>query len=82
MVPTWITQEQKMMGIDGQSLISAITLNWERKKPFKLAVLLGLLTKTFISSLGNPILDLHLIQKAQFALLTENFSGILKNIYN
>ena len=65
MAPTWITQGQRNKGIDGQSLISAVTHNWERKKPFKLAVLLGLLTKKFVSSLDKPILDLHFIQTAK-----------------
>ena len=73
-VPTWITDEQYQMGLDGvylfsnriygQSLFETMTQNWEWKRPIWLTIALELMTETFVSGAGTPTLDLHLIQQA------------------
>jgi uncharacterized protein YbaP (TraB family) len=63
-MPTWITQDQITMGLDAQYLFSAITANWERKRPIWVTLLVNSLTKSDIASRGVPVLDLYLSQLA------------------
>lgn len=61
-MPTWVTKEQKEKGLD--YLLSAITANWERKRPIWVTLLVNSLTKSDISSRSYPVLDLYLSQLA------------------
>jgi len=63
-MPTWVTKEQKRKGIDAQYLFSAITANWERKRPIWVTLLVNSLTQSDISSRAYPVLDLYLSQLA------------------
>ena len=63
-MPTWVTNEQKRKGIDAQYLFSAITANWERKRPIWVTLLVNSLTQSDISSRAYPVLDLYLSQLA------------------
>ena len=38
-MPNWVTKEQKRKGIDADYLFSAITANWERKRPIWVTLL-------------------------------------------
>jgi len=63
-MPSWVTKEQKRKGIDAQYLFSAITANWERKRPIWVTLLVNSLTQSDISSRAYPVLDLYLSQLA------------------
>ena len=63
-MPSWVTEDQKRKGLDAQYLFSAITANWERKRPIWVTLLVNSLTKSDISARGFPVLDLYLSQLA------------------
>ena len=63
-MPSWVTEDQKRRGLDAQYLFSAITANWERKRPIWVTLLVNSLTKSDISARGFPVLDLYLSQLA------------------
>ena len=63
-MPNWVTKEQKRKGIDADYLFSAITANWERKRPIWVTLLVNSLTQSDISSRAYPVLDLYLSQLA------------------
>ena len=63
-MPSWVTEDQKRKGFDAQYLFSAITSNWQRKRPIWVTLLINSLTKNDISSRGYPVLDLYLSQLA------------------
>lgn len=64
-MPSWITEEQKKKNLDAQYLFSAITANWEKKRPIWVTLLMNSLTKSDISYRGFPVLDLYLSQLAE-----------------
>ena len=53
-----------LLPIDAQYLFSAITANWERKRPIWVTLLVNSLTQSDISSRAYPVLDLYLSQLA------------------
>lgn len=61
-MPTWVTQDQQRKGLDSQYLFSAMTANWEKKRPIWVTLLVNSLTKSDIASRGYPVLDLYLSQ--------------------
>ena len=63
-MPHWVTSEQTRKGIDAQYLFSAITGNWERKRPIWVTLLVNSLTQSDISSRADPVLDLYFSQLA------------------
>ena len=63
-IPTWITPDQQKKGLDAQYLFSAITANWERKRPIWVTLIINSLTKSDFASRGYPVLDLYLSQLA------------------
>jgi len=63
-MPSWVTEDQKRKGFDAQYLFSAITSNWQRKRPIWVTLLINSLTKNDISTRGYPVLDLYLSQLA------------------
>ena len=63
-MPTWVTEDQTKKGLDAQYLFSAITANWERKRPIWVTLLVNSLTQSDISSRAYPVLDLYLSQLA------------------
>jgi len=62
-MPNWVTKEQKRKGIDADYLFSAITANWERKRPIWVTLLVNSLTQSDISSRAT-VLDIYLSQLA------------------
>ncbi len=64
-MPTWVTPEQKRGGLDADYVFSAITANWERKRPIWVTLLVNSLTPSDISSRAYPVLDLYLSQLAE-----------------
>jgi len=62
-MPNWVTKEQKRKGIDADYLFSAITANWERKRPIWVTMLVNSLTQSDISSRAT-VLDIYLSQLA------------------
>jgi len=63
-IPSWITPDQEKKGLDAQYLFSAITANWERKRPIWVTLIINSLTKSDFASRGYPVLDLYLSQLA------------------
>ncbi|KAH7639624.1 metalloprotease tiki1-like isoform x1 [Dermatophagoides farinae] len=61
----WITQEQKSRGLNSNTLYTAITLNWERKRPIWVMIMLNSLTENDIKSKGITVLDSFFYQKAK-----------------
>ena len=61
-MPTWV---KNTADFDAQYLFSAITANWERKRPIWVTLLVNSLTKSDIASRTYPVLDLYLSQLAK-----------------
>lgn len=62
---SWITADQKAKGYDANYLFTAVTANWERKKPIWVTLLVISLTKSDVASRGLPVLDLYLALEAE-----------------
>jgi len=60
----WITEDQAGRGLYADYLYSAITGNWERKRPVWAMLMVNGLTASDIASRGFPVLDLYLAQLA------------------
>lgn len=60
----WVTNQQRNRGLHPDYLYSAITGNWERKRPVWAMLMVNGLTKGDIASRGFPVLDLYLAQMA------------------
>merc|ERR1711963_1363665 len=60
----WVTNQQSNRGLHPDYLYSAITGNWERKRPVWAMLMVNGLTKGDIASRGFPVLDLYLAQMA------------------
>ncbi|OQV19792.1 Metalloprotease TIKI1 [Hypsibius exemplaris] len=60
----WTTPEQKRLGLYSEYLFSALTNNWQRKRPIWVLLMLNSLTESEIKSRGIPVLDLYLAQEA------------------
>ncbi|OTF83463.1 hypothetical protein BLA29_010739 [Euroglyphus maynei] len=64
-MPLWITEEQKSRGLNANTLYTAITLHWERKRPIWVMIMLNSLTENDIKSKGITVLDSFFYQKAK-----------------
>lgn len=60
----WVTEEQRGRGLHPDYLYSAITGNWQRKRPVWAMLMVNGLTAGDIASRGFPVLDLYLAQMA------------------
>ncbi|KAM9585491.1 LOW QUALITY PROTEIN: metalloprotease TIKI1 [Trichechus inunguis] len=65
MMPSWMTPDQRGKGLYADYLFSAITGNWERKRPVWVMLMVNSLTEVDIKSCGVPVLDLYLAQEAE-----------------
>jgi len=64
-IASWITADQRGKGLDGDYLFSAITANWERKKPIWVMLMVSTLNAEEVASRGIPVLDLYLLMQAE-----------------
>lgn len=65
MLPSWMTADQKGMGLYADYLFDIIAGNWERKRPIWVMLMVNSLTENDIKSRGIPVLDLYLAQEAE-----------------
>ncbi|KAM9212123.1 LOW QUALITY PROTEIN: metalloprotease TIKI1 [Dugong dugon] len=65
MMHSWMTPDQRGKGLYADYLFSAITGNWERKRPIWVMLMVNSLTEVDIKSCGVPVLDLYLAQEAE-----------------
>merc|ERR1719361_1870914 len=63
-ITSWLTEEQKLLGLNGTFIFSALTEDWHRKRPLWLSLLLSQLKPTAVARLGSPVLDIFLAQLA------------------
>ena len=63
-MPTWFTEEQKKNGIDGEDITTALLANWDIKRPIWVIILIETLSKNYIQSVENPMLDVFLTHLA------------------
>lgn len=64
-MPSWMSPDQRGRGLYADYLFSAITGNWERKRPIWVMLMVNSLTESDIKSRGIPVLDLYLAQEAE-----------------
>lgn len=64
-MPSWMGPEQRGRGLYSDYLFSAITGNWERKRPIWVMLMINSLTESDVKSRGIPVLDLYLAQEAE-----------------
>lgn len=65
MLPSWMTADQRGMGLYADYLFDIIAGNWERKRPIWVMLMVNSLTENDIKSRGIPVLDLYLAQEAE-----------------
>ena len=58
-IPTWATEKNPMVN-DNESIFSALTSNWQKKRPIWIVILLQSCNEILISSIKDPPLDYHL----------------------
>lgn len=64
-MPSWMSPDQRGRGLYADYLFSAITGNWERKRPIWVMLMVNSLTESDVKSRGIPVLDLYLAQEAE-----------------
>ena len=64
-MPRWMSGDQRGRGLYADYLFSAITGNWERKRPIWVMLMVNSLTESDVKSRGIPVLDLYLAQEAE-----------------
>lgn len=64
-MPRWMSSDQQGRGLYADYLFSAITGNWERKRPIWVMLMVNSLTESDVKSRGIPVLDLYLAQEAE-----------------
>lgn len=57
---SWMTMQQYMIGLHPDSFYRALTMHWMRRRPIWIVILLQSLTKSGVSSWGEPFLDMYL----------------------
>lgn len=60
-----MSSDQRGRGLYADYLFSAITGNWERKRPIWVMLMVNSLTESDVKSRGIPVLDLYLAQEAE-----------------
>ncbi|XP_070562754.1 metalloprotease TIKI1-like [Ptychodera flava] len=65
MMPTWMTADQRGIGLYADFLFNAIAGNWEHKRPVWVMLMVNSLTESDIKSRGVPVLDLFLAHEAK-----------------
>ena len=64
-MPTWMTDDQRMRGLNADYLFNAITENWERKRPVWVMLMVNSLTEADIRTRDIPVLDLYFAREAE-----------------
>lgn len=67
MLPRWMSDEQRALGLHDELLYRLLTVHWQRKRPIWIVFMLNSLNEADIRTRGVPVLDVFLAQQARLS---------------